>query len=346
MTVLLTALVLFPVLTSAQDAPPGTIGRVDGTDISVDSGAPAGQDAAAAASIYVLNGSVVTVHSGTAVLALVAGGLLDICGPAKFTLLQSGSSITLALNFGRMRIELPAATALRIFTPTIIATPLDIGGEARDVTVGLDLNDTFCVLATSGAMRVEHQFTGERLVVPQAGEFSLANGKLVPVAGSPGSCQCGAMQSSSTPAQPEPTAGLSAPAITAQHPTPSAEEPAVEYSIPARANETHPLIPPRRDSDPEPPPDTQPVYKVVMPALTFSAGSPSPPPDVGEDMFLLVRVAHVEPDWTFTGHVEAPRLENVNQSSSTPHAQTHAPPKPGNTGGGFWSRLKRFFVGG
>ena len=89
-----------------------------------------------------------------------------------------------------MRVQLPAAAQLRIFTPTIVATPIDIGGAPRDFTVGLDLSDSLCVVATSGALRLEHQFTGEGLIVPQSGEFFLAAGKLLPVAGVAGSCQC------------------------------------------------------------------------------------------------------------------------------------------------------------
>ena len=128
--------------------------------------------------MFVVNGSVITVHSGQAHMTLAGGGEIDICGPAKFTLLQSGPAITLALNFGRMRVQLPAAAQLRIFTPTIVATPIDIGGAPRDFTVGLDLSDSLCVVATSGALRLEHQFTGEGLIVPQSGEFFLAAGKL------------------------------------------------------------------------------------------------------------------------------------------------------------------------
>ncbi len=86
--------------------------------------------ATVAPSIFVANGSVITVHSGMAQMTLLAGGEIDICGPAKLTLLESGTAVTLALNFGRLRVQLPAATSLRIFTPTIIATPLDISGAA------------------------------------------------------------------------------------------------------------------------------------------------------------------------------------------------------------------------
>jgi hypothetical protein len=350
---LLTTFLVLASLSRAQDAPPGTIGRVDGNDISVDSGTPAGRGTPTIApSIYVLNGSAVTVHSGTAHLTFVAGGQIDICGPAKFTLLQSNNDVTLALNFGRMRVQLPATTAVRIFTPTIIATPLDIGGESRDVTFGLDLNDSLCVLATTGAIRLEHQFTGEKLVVPQAGEFFLANGKLVPVAGPPGGCTCDANQTRATPVQPEREMGLTSTTATAQPTDTSAiqtpaEEPPVEFSIPAHANESHPIVPSsaKTNSNSDPPPDAQPVYKVVMPPLTFSADTPSPPSGPSTDMILLVRVAHVEPDWTFTGRVEAPLVENASQPSPKSHAQPQQPRQTPGKSGGFWSKLKRFFVG-
>src|SRR6201997_2573033 len=184
---------LVPCLTPAraQQAPPGAIGRVEGNDVSVEGGSAATNGTATSApSMFVVNGSVITVHSGQARMTLAGGGQIDICGPAKFTLLQSGPAITLALNFGRIHVRLPAPAQLRIFTPTIVATPIDIGGAPRDFSVGLDLNDSMCVVATGGALRLEQQFTGEGLIVPQAGEFFLEGGKLIPVAGVTGSCQC------------------------------------------------------------------------------------------------------------------------------------------------------------
>ncbi|MGB9068731.1 MAG: hypothetical protein WCC21_09175, partial [Candidatus Acidiferrales bacterium] len=178
----------WPGETHAQVARLPVVGHVEGTDISCESGTPeTGQYSTVGTRLDVSDGTVVTVHSGQALLTLVAGGQVDVCGPAKLTLLLSGNAITLALNFGRVRVELPAKTDLRIFTPTLIGTPLDISGGARDVTVGLSLDDSLCVLASSGAIQLEHQFTGEKMIVPQAGEFFLNAGKLVPVAGTPGS---------------------------------------------------------------------------------------------------------------------------------------------------------------
>ena len=221
----------------AQDAP-GAIGRVEGNDISVEGGTVAGRNSATIApSILVSNGSIVTVHSGQALMILASGDEVDICGPTKFTLLQSGTSLTLALNFGHVRVRLPASADLRIFTPTIVATPIDIGGAPRDVTVGLELDDSLCVLATTGAIQLEHQFTGERLIVPQSGEFFLSEGKLMPVAGTPGSCQCAAMHMQAptqprvvpSPAPAIPEIGLTTPLDTTQRlpQTPPSVTPAI-----------------------------------------------------------------------------------------------------------------------
>jgi len=175
----------------AQQPPPGAVGEVQGNDVTVDGGTPAVMGTSTnAPAMFVTNGSVLTVHSGQAVMTLFAGGEVDICGPAKITILRSPEAITLALNFGRMRVQLPPKTALRVFTPSVVGTPLDISGGARDVTLGLNLDDSMCVLATSGAIQLANQFTSQTLIVPQSGEFFLNAGQLQPVAGRPGSCQC------------------------------------------------------------------------------------------------------------------------------------------------------------
>lgn len=349
----------------AQDAPPGTIGRVEGRDISVDGGtAASGGNATTAPSIFVASGSVITVHSGQARMVLAAGGEVDICGPAKLTLLQSGGAITVALNFGRVHVILPVTTTLRIFTPTIVATPLEIRGARRDVTIGLDLSDSLCVLATSGALRLEHQFSGEILDVPQLGEFFLASGKLSPVAGVPGSCLCEEPQARAAPTpapvipdvmiapKPEPVPAQAAAPPTQPEPAPVAveetPEPLVTVGVLAGANEAHPITPAPNNSAPDPPALSMPEYKIVMPPLTFSASSPEPPPDPTPDMIMLVRVARADPQWQFQGHVEAPHMEEVAQRTAAPaEAQPPvAPPqKAEKKKGGFWAKLKRAFVG-
>ncbi|MGB6846150.1 MAG: hypothetical protein WBE09_14750, partial [Candidatus Acidiferrales bacterium] len=229
-----------------QAAPPGAVGRIDGGDITLENGASVN---AAAAGSFVIAGSVVTVHSGAARLTLLTGGVVEICGPAKFTVLESGGAITLALNFGRVRAELPAAVQLRIFTPTIVATPLDIGGAARDITVGLDLRDSLCVRASGGALQLESQFSDEKLVVPENAEFFLANGKLAPVPGTSGSCQCDAAQQlAGAQAQP-PAPAVGRPAadgatkVVILPETPPSQPPSALTPAPARVTSA-PVEPP------------------------------------------------------------------------------------------------------
>jgi hypothetical protein len=352
-------------LKARADQPQNVVGHIQGSDASVET-AVAGSDtiSSAEAGVDVANGSIITVHSGQAHMSLKSGGDVDICGPAKLTLLQSGGAITLALNFGRVRVQLPSSADLRIFTPTIIATPLDINGAARDVTAGLDLDDTLCVTAGSGALLLENQFSGEKLVVPQGGEFSLARGQLVPVAGEAGACQCVTLQTKEVIPPPEPSLGLTAPAhvdpptapataaaANGPLPTNTAPKSSVEYSVLAHANQVRPNAPPPKPAPPEPPATEIPEYKVVLPPLTFSASSPKPPPDPTPDMVLLIRTVRVEPDWEFSGHVDPPPMNATTKSkseaksnaqSSSQLTAAQAPPQKKE---GFWAKMKKFLSG-
>jgi hypothetical protein len=365
-------LFLLPLAARAQDMPAGAIGRVQGTDISCDTSEPGGSVASASGPIlFVFDGSVVTVHSGQAKMMLFDGGDVDICGPAKFTVLMSGVNVTLALNFGRVRARLPAVTSLRIFTPTIIGTPIDIAGGARDVTVGLGLDDALCVTATSGAIQLEHQFTGEKLIVPQDGEFFLNAGRLMPVAGTPGSCRCLGAEAVPAPARtpsPDHAIEVAPPSATgavedtaARVTGPVAEspaEPSIEVSVLAQANEVHPNVPAAKSVNAVAPVDSAPVYTAVVPPLTFMAGTSLPPPDPSAETILMVREARVAPDYEFSGQVMAPEFANAVQHAlgegtpaqpvETPApASTESPAaaKPAKKKGGFWASFKRVFGG-
>lgn len=356
----------------AQNSPTQPIGRIEGADVTVDSGMPAGvATAGSPASIYVSNGSTVTVHSGKARLALDGGGVLDICGPAKFTMLASGSEITVALNFGRLHVALPAHASLKIFSPTIIATPIDINGGSRDVTVGLDLNDSLCVLATSGAIQLEQQFSGEKLIVPQAGQFFLNGGQLLPVAGKPGSCGCAPMEqratppalarlpifARATPAQPvvAPRAPQAAPSpqLPAELPAPETTvQPGAVLVIPVDPDEEHPLAQSQQESPGAPPDVGRTLHGDVTPALAFMASQP-PRPDEGEpEMMLLVSEARESPDWEFDGHVDAPDFAKAmrhalgeDPAAPQPSAPAQQPARAAKKKRGFWASLKGLFVG-
>ncbi|HEY4949462.1 MAG TPA: hypothetical protein VIH88_03925 [Candidatus Acidoferrales bacterium] len=378
---------IFPAALALRGQTGAAIGRVEGNDISVEGGAAAsaagnnglpnvGNGGGEPGSFAVSSGSVVTVHVGQARMTLTAGGQIDICGPAKFTVLESRGAITLALNFGRMHVQIPATTSLRIYTPTIIATPLDIGGAVRDVNVGLDLNDSLCVVSTGGAVRLEQQFSGEGLIVPQAGEFFLEGGNLVPVVGAPGSCECVAQLTRVAPppvapariepsrpeiAQNIPPVPIVAPVVSQTQPAvaplnvavaePTAPRYRVEIGELARANEMHPVAPASNFAPPSGPPEVTVSYTLMVQPLVVSVvPSPLRPAEPAADTALLVRVARVEPEWEFSGRVAAPEFaadmrRALGQTPVVPQPQPLHANQPAKKKRGFWGSLKSIFVG-
>ena len=351
----LASLSLTPALLFGQ-TPPRTIGRISGDDISVEGGTPA-VSSENPRSVTLSNGSVVTVHSGKAGIELAAGGEIDICGPARLTLLESAGALTIALNLGRVRVQLPGPTPLVVYTPFFVATPIALTDGARDATLGLQDNGALCVLAARGGVRLEQQLTGQTVMVPQPNELSLMGGDLIPVDGVTGGCRCELLTARAAPMPepvipPAPTAApresSPPPAAVAKKPAASRENaklpaPATEFSVPAHTSEAD--TPTRAASPPPGPPAIeQPVWKVVMPPLSFNAASPLPPPEPSPDTILLVREVRVEPDWVFSGRVES-RLEptlppaQVRAADQKPTAQD----APRQKKRGFFGKIGNFF---
>ncbi len=298
---------LVPVLAAPASAqehwPIGAIARFTGEDISFE-GSTLGGAIPGGTSFYVSSGTVLTVHSADARLTLPGGGTVDICGPAKLTILESNTAYTLALNFGRVHVRLADTTQLHIFTPFVMATPVSIAEEARDFTLGLDLNDAMCVFAAQGAAHLEDQFSSEGLTVPQLGEFFLSGEKLDPKAGPGGTCRCfrdEAREARAQPARPAPNLAPpqakspAPPAATAPQPTVTAvmpsPQPVVSASAtpppsappankirPAAASKPKPPMPDARMPQLPPPAilDTLPRATSVIP--TVQAAEPPPPP--------------------------------------------------------------------
>ena len=154
-----------------------------------------------------------------------------------------------------------------------------------------------------------------------------------------------------------PTSAITVDPRAPHPPEPDAAHPAVEFSIPDSANESHP-IPPPKNPETTPKPEDAPTWKVMMPPLTFSADSPQPPPDPSPRSILLIRESKVEPEWLFTGHVEGATpangatAPNANASAANGNSPSQAPAagntgkKPGGKRHGFWSRMKGLFGGG
>lgn len=327
---LLLLLCLVPRTLAAQ-APPETVGRIEGDDIVVKG--PIRVEVESGRSTTVLaSGSDVTVRSGQARLALAEGGEVGVCAPAHFSLLKSGGAITLALDYGRVHARLGSGVPLTVFTPLIVATPIAIGEAPRDVTVGLEAGGAMCVLAARGAVRIEQQLTGQNLLVPQSGEITLAGGQLESLRGVTGACQCEALLArAAPPPQPKPP----------------------ELSVPVPATLARPSQPPEKTNnseknaeavmreEPKPPAKEEPIYKVMMPPLTFDATAPAPPPGPSAETILLVRESRVRAAVVFRGHVEPaaeppPAVRPARKASKS----EDAPPKQEVSVG---ARIRNFF---
>jgi hypothetical protein len=253
--------------TSAQEHwPPGAVARFTGEDISFE-GSALGPPIAGGTSFFISSGTVLTVHSGDARLNLPGGGTVDICGPAKLTLLESNAVYTIALNFGRVHIRLADPTQLHVFTPFVMATPISIADEARDLSIGLDINDSMCVFAAQGAARLEDQFSSENMMVPQLGEFFLSGEKLSPTGGPSGACRCFRNEAANQP-QMSPSSS----------PHPKSTQPEIARSTAPPPPTATTAGPPRPSPPPPPRPSAPPVTAAPAPVASPAVATNQAPP--------------------------------------------------------------------
>jgi hypothetical protein len=326
----LTALVCLAPLFAQAPAPLEVVGQIEGDAIAV-KGAISVEVENGRSTTLLGSGSEVTVRSGQARLTLIEGGEIGICAPAQFSLLKSGGAITLALNYGRVHAQLGPSVPLSVYTPQVVATPIAVGAGLRDSTVGLDSAGAMCVRAERGAVRLELQFTGENLLVPQSGEIALAGGQLDALRETPGGCQCEI---------------LAVRAVRAAGPP--AERGALVVTELAR-----PIRPPLKKEKPEtsetpkPPAVDEPIYKVLMPPLMFDASKPTPPPDPSLETILLVRKARVRPSVVFHGRVETPPAPPAPLAAHEQLASAQRPPssedRPAKKEVTLATRIKNFF---
>ncbi len=177
---------------AATPGPPGrqeVIGRLSGDDVSVN-GAIGFETENGRTTALLASGSDLTLRSGEAKVDLPEGGDIILCGPAHLSILKSGPAITIALDYGQVHLQLGAAVQVTIYTPLLIVTPVVIGDRGRDLTVGLDQKGELCVMALSGAMRIEEQFTGASLIVPQGGDIQIEAGELRTLRNGSRTCSC------------------------------------------------------------------------------------------------------------------------------------------------------------
>ncbi|MGD0841370.1 MAG: hypothetical protein ABSA32_09460 [Candidatus Acidiferrales bacterium] len=282
---------------------PQIIGSIEGDDLLVQ-GAPNDAMVVRQGVTPLASGADITVRTGQALVQLADGGEIGVCAPAHFSVIQAGNSITLALDYGRVHPKLPPATNIVIFTPLIAATPIAIGQEQRDVTVGLAATGAMCVASSQGAVRIAQQLSDESVIVPEGGSVTLADGALAP-AGAAAACACEVqLARNSAPAPPIENAPPVQSAETNESKGPV--QPADSAQIGPPAPEAH------TSSD-------EPIYQVFVPPLRFNANSPASTLDPSPEMILIVRHARVRPGAMFVGYVQA---------AAPPPAQSPARPAP------------------
>lgn len=335
------------------------IAHISGGDFSVD------QPAALAALPQIagepqslVSGSRIAVRSGTARIELEGGGEILICDAAKLQLLSSGGSITIALDYGSLDLHLDANRNIAVYTALIVATPLTVGGGDRETTIGLTQKGDMCLNSLHGAARVEQQFSGQSLLVPQFEEMTLSGGQVTSLNTSAAPCGCRAdvarvRKPQSPPARLQETVGIassatpapsSAPAPTPAAP-PSNDPPAASTaaapmpkSLPPGPLVRPPIAPQHEASAPDPRQIDAPVYKVLMPPLIFDSAAPGAPPEPSAETFILVRSAHVQDDAVFEAEV-APDPKRDHK----PNVQSEAAAIPSAPSHGFFHRVGGFF---
>ena len=256
------------------------------------------------------SGSDIRVKSGRASIELVEGGKIAICGPAHLSVLKSGGALTVALDSGTIHahVEVGQEPTLTVYTAQIQAKPLSIGGGAQDTLVGLDAQGAMCVRASSGAVRLEHQLTGQSILVPQGGDVLLSNGQLDGLRSGVGRCSCelGALKYQA------PAPQVSTPA--------TAEEVKQHHTADVKLNAPIPAAAPGTAAEP--------IYQVFLPPMRYDSNlKVQQPPD--PNLIVLVRRVRVRPTLIFEGRVEGDALVAENRPGLQPVPTTDLKPGTG-----------------
>jgi hypothetical protein len=286
-------------------------------------------------SVENVNGSVVTmlhsgsdvrVKSGSARINLVEGGQIAVCGPAHFSVLKSGNSLTIALDTGTIHAHIEHKPALTMYTPQIQAQPVAIGDAPQDTIVGFDANGAMCIRTNRGALRLEQQLTGQNVLVPQGGSVFLANGQIDSLRTDSGQhCACQLQIADAAPPPPEVSQLASADEVRHKVEDVKPNAPSVEPVKPVAPKE-------------------QPVYQVFVPPLIFNANS-KVQPDIDPKMIMLIRRVRVRPTLIFQGKVEGDVVPVKAPVAVPPRPATPPPatPPPVTKTASLMERVRTFF---
>lgn len=357
--------VIFCAGAQAQMSP--ALGQVIGDDISV-IGPSHLIERGAERAITFGSGGTIVVHSGRALVEFAGGGELEVCGPAKFTVLASGEALTVALSFGRVHAKFNATRPITIYTPLIIATPMAIENRPRDVTVGLTNTGAMCVLAEHGAVQVQQQLSGATMIVPQPSEVLLQGTAFGAAQAIAGSCRCNFDDTSAQKALP--TAAAAQPgrmiAVTPSRLSPRNDAAKPVSVAPASSLSSRASIPPqpvvtKAETQHAPvraiaatsAPVKQPIARIQLPPIGYDAKSATSPAEpISVATLMLAKAVNVEPEWIFHGLVAEPSHSSKtargaalgHQSKVVESKKSHPAEKTQKEG--FWAKFRDFFAGG
>jgi hypothetical protein len=305
---------------STDETPSDAVGVIDGESVSV-SGPMSLEVVNGQAKTLLRSGSDVRVKSGAARVNLVEGGQISICGPAHFSVLKSGGSLTVALDTGTIHVFVEHDLPLNIYTPQIQAHTVALGGGPRDALVGFDSSGAMCVRANRGAIQLEQQLTGQNVLLPQAGDVFIFNGQLEDLRSSAGHCACELQTMKETP---PPQVGQLA---TAEEGRKQASE--AKRNTPSAAAE---LVPGTEE----------PVYHVFMPPLIYDAKA-KVQPEVDPRMIVVLRRVRVRPTLIFQGRVEGVAVAAATPAKPpAPAAAANAAKPAGPASDSFGKRVRNF----
>jgi len=316
---------LFGMFTAAarpdNPSPGDSVGAIEGDAIAV-TGPMSVENLNGSVATVLHSGSDVRVKSGTARINLVEGGQIAICGPAHFSVLKSGNSLTIALDTGTIHAHIERSPVLTMYTPQIQAQPVAIGGGPQDTIVGFDASGAMCVRTNRGALRLEQQLTGQNILVPQGGSVFLANGQIDSLRTDTGEhCACDLQLAEAAP----PEVSRMATAEEVRH----------------KVDDVKPNVPTVQPPKPIAP-KQEPIYQVFVPPLIFNANS-KVQPEVDPRMIMMIRRVRVRPTLIFQGKVEGDVVP-VKAPAATPPPAAAPPqtPPPVKTAS-LTERVRNFF---
>lgn len=298
------------------------VGLIEGEDIRV-TGPMSVEVVGGQTKTILRSGSDVLVKSGQARISLVEGGQISICGPAHFSVLKSGGSLTVALESGAIHAMLEREPALTVYTAEIQAQTVAIGDDPREILVGFASPGMMCIRTYRGALRVEQQLSGRSVIVPQGVDVMLANAQIDAMRNGSGQCHC-ELQIAKSRTIPAPGIG------TAGRVGESGNSEVAPNASDAPASDE------RTDKKEEP------IYTVIMPPLRFDANAKvQAEPD--PRLMVIVRRVRVRPTLVFQGRVEE---EPVATAAVVPPPPAAAAPKastPAPAQGSVVDRMRSFF---